>query len=102
MIVIHSFPSTAPCPQSGSIISDFTNALKSDAVLVLMSHTGTWKWAVLNKRVQSHLKPACAVVVKAWEALDPICLVSSLWKRDTRNLNDYHTRQSSNFKLFGA
>jgi len=32
----------------------------------------------------------------------PICHVPYLWKRDARNLKDYHIRQSSNVKLFGA
>jgi hypothetical protein len=67
-----------------------------------MSHTGTVKRAFLNKRVQSHLKPACALVVETWKVLIPICHVPYLWKRDARNLKDYHIRQSSNVRLFGA
>jgi hypothetical protein len=39
--------------------------------LGLMSHTGTMTWAFLNKRAQSRLKPACAIVGKAWEVLLP-------------------------------
>ena len=34
--------------------------------------------------------------------LIPICRVPWLWKRHARNLKDYHIRQSSNVKLFGA
>jgi hypothetical protein len=54
-----------------------------------MSHTGTVKWAFLNKRAQSHLKPARALVVEKWKVLIPICHVPKLWKRDARNLKDY-------------
>jgi hypothetical protein len=43
--------------------------------LGLMSHTSTMKRTFLNKHVQSHLKPARAIVVKAWEVLLPICCV---------------------------
>jgi hypothetical protein len=32
----------------------------------------------------------------------PICHVLQLWKRDAKNIKDYHTQQSSNMKLFGA
>ena len=66
-----------------------------------MNHTGTMKWAFLNERAQSHLKPARALVVETWKVLIPICRVPQLWKRDARNLKDYHIRQSSNVKLFG-
>jgi hypothetical protein len=34
--------------------------------------------------------------------LIPICHVPWLWKRDARNLKDYHTQRSSNVKLFGG
>jgi len=67
-----------------------------------MSHTGTVKRAFLNKRAQSHLKPARALVVETWKVPIPICCVPYLWKRDARNLKDYHIWQSSNVKLFGA
>jgi hypothetical protein len=67
-----------------------------------MSHTGTVKRAFLNKRAQSRLKPARALVVETWKVLIPICCVPWLWKRNTRNLKDYHIRQSSNVKLFDA
>jgi hypothetical protein len=40
-----------------------------------MSHTGTVKWAFLNKRVQSRLKPARTLVVETWKVLIPICRV---------------------------
>jgi hypothetical protein len=43
--------------------------------LGLMSHTGTVRRAFLNKRAQSHLKPARAFVVEMWEVLGPICHV---------------------------
>ena len=66
-----------------------------------MRHTGTVKQALLNKRAQSRLKPARALVVEMWKMLIPICRVPQLWKRDTRNLKDYHIRQSSNVKIFG-
>ena len=66
-----------------------------------MSHTDTMKRAFLNKRAHSRLKPARALVVETWKVLIPICRVPQLWKRDTRNLKDYHIRQSSNVKLFG-
>ena len=64
-----------------------------------MSHTSTVKRNFLDKRALSRLKPA---VVEAWKVLIPICCVPYLWKRDARNLKDYHIRQSSNVKLFGA
>jgi hypothetical protein len=67
-----------------------------------ISHTGTVKRAFLNKRAQSCLKPACALVVETWKVLIPVCRVPQLWKRDARNLKDYHIRQSSKVKLFGA
>ena len=67
-----------------------------------MSHTGTVRQAFLNKRAQSHLKPARALVVETWKVLIPICHLPWLWKRDARNLKDYHIRQSSNMKLFAA
>jgi D-aminopeptidase len=38
-----------------------------------MSHTSTVKRAFLNKRAQSHLKPAHALVVETWKVLIPIC-----------------------------
>jgi hypothetical protein len=66
-----------------------------------MSHTGTMKRAFLNKRAQSRLKPARTLVVEMWKVLIPICRVLWLWKRDARNLKDYHIQQSSNVKLFG-
>ena len=66
-----------------------------------MSHTGTVKRAFLNKREQSCLKPARALVVETWKVPIPICRVPQLWKRDARNLKDYNVRQSSNVKLFG-
>jgi hypothetical protein len=70
--------------------------------LVPMSHTGTVKWAFLNKHAQSHLKPACALLVEMWKVLIPICRVPYLWERDARNLKDYyHIRRSSNVELFG-
>jgi hypothetical protein len=69
--------------------------------LGLMSHTGTRQWSCLNKRAQSRLKPAHALVVKAWEALVPICRVPQSWKRDTINLNGYHIWQSWDM-TFGA
>jgi hypothetical protein len=47
------------------------------------------------------LKLAHAVVVEEWKVLIPICSVSQLWKRDARNLKDYHIWQTSNVKLFG-
>jgi hypothetical protein len=34
-----------------------------------MSHTGTVKQAFLNKRAQSRLKPARALVVETWMVL---------------------------------
>jgi hypothetical protein len=40
-----------------------------------MSYTGTVKRAFLNKRVQSSLKPARALVVETWKVLIPICRV---------------------------
>jgi len=40
-----------------------------------MSHTGTVKWAFLNKHAQSCLKPAHALVVETWKVLIPICRV---------------------------
>jgi hypothetical protein len=40
-----------------------------------MSHTGTVKQAFLNKRAQSRLKPARALVVEMWKVLIPICHV---------------------------
>jgi len=43
--------------------------------LGLMSHTGTMKRAFLNKRAQSRLKPAHALVVETWKVLIPICRV---------------------------
>jgi hypothetical protein len=67
-----------------------------------MSHIGTVKWAFLNKRVQSHMKPAHALVIETWKVLIPICRVPELWKTDARNLRDYHVRQSSNVKLFSV
>jgi hypothetical protein len=60
------------------------------------------KRAFLNKRAQSRLQPARAIVVETWKVLIPICRVPQLWKRDARNLKDYHIRQSSNVKLFGT
>jgi hypothetical protein len=66
-----------------------------------MSHTSTVKRAFLNKRAQSRLKPASTLVVETWKVLIPICRVPWLWKRDARNLKDYHIWQSSNMKLFG-
>jgi len=51
-----------------------------------MSHTGTVKRVFLNKRAQSCLKPARALVVETWKVLIPICCVPQSWKRDTRNL----------------
>ena len=62
--------------------------------LGLMSHTGTVKQAFLNKRAQSHLKPARVLVVEMRKVPIPICRVPYLWKRDARNLKDYHIRQS--------
>jgi hypothetical protein len=67
-----------------------------------MSHTGTMNQAFLNKRVQSRLKSACALVVETWKVFIPICRLPLLWKRDTRNLKGYHIWQSSNVKLFGV
>jgi hypothetical protein len=67
-----------------------------------MSHTSTVKQAFLNKRAQSCLKPARALVVEMWKVFIPICRVPKLWKRDARNLKDYYVWQSSNMKLFGA
>jgi hypothetical protein len=64
-----------------------------------MSHTSTVKRAFLNKHAQSHLKPAHALVVETWKVLIKIC---HLWKRDARNLKDYHIWQSTNVKLFGG
>jgi hypothetical protein len=66
-----------------------------------MSHAGTVKRAFLNKRAQSRLKPARTLVVETWKMLIPICRVPQSWKRDDRNLKDYHVWQSSNVKLFG-
>ena len=66
-----------------------------------MSHTSTVKRAFLNKRAQSRLRPASALVVETWKVLIPIWRVPWLWKRDARNLKDYHIWQSSNVKLFG-
>jgi hypothetical protein len=40
-----------------------------------MIETGTVKQAFLNKRVQSHLKPACALIVEMWMVLISICHV---------------------------
>jgi hypothetical protein len=67
-----------------------------------MSHTGTVERAFLNKLAQSRLKPARVVVVETWKVLITICRVPYLWNKDARNLKDYHIRQSSNVKLFGA
>jgi len=67
-----------------------------------MSHTDTVKWAFLSKHAQSRLKPTCALVVETWKVLILICRVPHLWKRDARNLKDYHIQQSSNVKLFRA
>jgi hypothetical protein len=58
--------------------------------LGLMSHNITVNQAFLNKRAQSRLKPARALVVETWMVLIPICRVPQLWKRDARNLKDYH------------
>jgi hypothetical protein len=54
---------------------DVTNALKSDATLGSMSHTGTLKQVFLNKRAQSRLKPAHALVVETWKVFIPVCCV---------------------------
>jgi hypothetical protein len=70
--------------------------------LGLLSLTITVKQDFLNKCVQSHLKVAYGIAVKGWEVLDPIYRVLYLRKRDIRNLEDYHMRQSSNVKLFDA
>jgi hypothetical protein len=67
-----------------------------------MSHTSTVKWAFLNKRTQFRLKPAHTLVVETWKVFIPIFHVPYLWKRDDRNLKDYHIWQSSNVKLFSA
>jgi hypothetical protein len=67
-----------------------------------MSHTGTVKQAFFNKHAQSHLKPACILVVRTWKVLILICRVTYLWKSDARNLKDYYIWQSLNVKLFGA
>jgi hypothetical protein len=83
-------------------VTNITNTLKLTLCLGLMSHAGTVKWAFLNKCVQSRLKAACTIVVKAWEVLCLICRVLQLWKRDARNLKDYHTQQSSDMNLFGV
>jgi hypothetical protein len=40
-----------------------------------MSRTGIVKQAFLNKRAQSHLKPARALVVETWKVLIPVCRV---------------------------
>jgi hypothetical protein len=45
-----------------------------------MIHTGTWKWAFLNKRAQSHLKQARVLVAETWKLLIPFCHVS--WPDD--------------------
>jgi hypothetical protein len=37
-----------------------------------------------------------------WKVFIPICHLPWMWKRDARNLKDYHIWQSSNVKLFGA
>jgi hypothetical protein len=52
--------------------------------------------------LQSHPKPACAVVVQAWEVLVPVCHIPYLRKKDARNLKDCHIRRSSNVKSRGA
>jgi hypothetical protein len=67
-----------------------------------MSHTGTVKQACLKQHVQSRLKPARNLVVETWKVLVPICHVQLLWKRDARNLRDYHIQQSLNVNLFCA
>jgi uncharacterized protein YbaP (TraB family) len=40
-----------------------------------MIHTDTMKLAFLNKRAQSRLKSARALVVETWMVLIPICCV---------------------------
>jgi hypothetical protein len=40
-----------------------------------MSRTGTVNQAFLNKRAQSRLKSARALVVEMWKVLIPICRV---------------------------
>jgi hypothetical protein len=40
--------------------------------LGLMTHTGTVKQALLNKRAQYRLKPVRALVVETWKVLIPI------------------------------
>jgi hypothetical protein len=54
-----------------------------------MSHSGTVKQALLNKREQSRLKSSHVLVVEMWMVL-------------IQNLKGYHIWQSSNVKLFGA
>jgi hypothetical protein len=61
-----------------------------------MSHTGTLKWAFLNKSEQSNLKPAHSLL-KTWE-----CLFQYVMHHTCGNLNDYHIQQSSTVKLFSA
>jgi hypothetical protein len=70
--------------------------------LGLMNHTSTVMQALLNKNAQSCLKLAHSIVVKAQQVHVPIHHVPQSWKMDARNLKDYHIRQSSNVKLFGA
>jgi hypothetical protein len=67
-----------------------------------MSHTSTVKRDFLNKHALSRLKPAHGLVVETRKVLIPIFHVLYLWKRDARNLKDYHIRQSSHVKLFGT
>jgi hypothetical protein len=66
-----------------------------------MSHTDRGG-AFLNRRAQSHLNPARALVVERWVVLVPFCRVPYLWMWAALNQNDSHIRQSSNVKLFGA
>jgi hypothetical protein len=56
------------------ILLDITNVLNPTLRLGPMGHTGTVKWAFLNKRVQFHLKPASTLVVET-KVLTPICCV---------------------------
>jgi hypothetical protein len=69
-----------------------------------MSHTRTVKWAFLNKRVQSHQKPACGLVVETWTVLIPICCVPVVMEEGCQKPKrlSYTATASSNMKLFGA
>jgi hypothetical protein len=52
--------------------------------------------------MKPHLKPATALIIKTWEVHVPICHIQQLLKSNVTNQKDYHIKQSSNVKLYGA